>query len=93
MKDIVALTLQSGQPVGVTNAPDHAPAALVSLGRALALGLVAGLMLVIGAIAIYTLGAGYFGHLAVPSPLNFVVAPTLLFGLALALWRFVIGRV
>ena len=36
---------------------------IVSIGRAFVL--------------IYAVGAGYFGYLAVPSPLNFVVAPAL----------------
>jgi hypothetical protein len=88
-----ARAARSGQPVGVTNAPSGAPAEQVSLARAFVLGLVAGLTLVVGTLLIYAFGAGYFGHFAVLTPLNFIVAPLLLLGLVLVLWRFVTRRV
>jgi hypothetical protein len=53
---------------------------------------VAGLALVFGTWLIYGFGAGYFGPLAVPTPLNFVVAPVMLLGLILVLWTFVARR-
>ena len=84
---------RSGQSVRVTNAPGGAPGERVSLARAFALGLVAGLTLVFGALLIYAFGAGYFGDFAVPTPLNFVVAPLLLLGLVRVLWMFVTRRV
>jgi hypothetical protein len=83
-------TEQSGD---VTNARGSAPADQESLARAFVLGLVAGLMLVVGALLIYAFGAGYFGDFAVPTPLNFIAAPLLLLGLLLVLWRFVTRRV
>jgi hypothetical protein len=69
-----------------------APSAQVSLARAFFRGLVAGLALVFGTLLIYGFGAGYFGALAVPTPLNFVVAPVMLLGLILVLRRFVARR-
>jgi formate/nitrite transporter FocA (FNT family) len=69
------------------------PSAQASLARAFVRGLLAGLMLVFGTLLIYGFGAGYFGTLAVPTPLNFVVAPVMLLGLILVLWRFVARRV
>jgi len=50
---------------------------------------VAGLALALGTLLIYGFGAGYFGALAVPTPLNFGVAPVMLLGLTLLRWRFV----
>jgi hypothetical protein len=79
--------------MGVTNAPGGAPPEQVSLARAFVLGLVAGLTVVVGSLLIYAFGAGYFGDSAVPTPLNFIVAPLLLLGLVLVLWRFLTRRV
>jgi formate/nitrite transporter FocA (FNT family) len=69
-----------------------APGARVSLARAFVRGAVAGLTLASGAMLIYGFGAGYFRDFAVPTPLNFVVAPVMLLGLILVLWRFVVRR-
>jgi formate/nitrite transporter FocA (FNT family) len=92
------------EPVATPTAPDRCqsvrvaklssipPSAQVSLARAFVRGLVAGLMLVFGTLLIYGFGAGYFGALAVPTPLNFVVASVMLLGLILVLWRFVVRR-
>lgn len=69
-----------------------APSPQVSLARAFVRGLVAGLALALGTLLIYGFGAGYFEALAVPTPLNFAVAPVMLLGLILLLWRFVARR-
>ncbi len=56
-------------------------------------GALAGVLLVVGALLIYAFGAGYFNYVAVPTPLNFVIAPAMLFGLIVLLGRFVLRRV
>jgi hypothetical protein len=76
----------------VARLSDDAPSLQVSLARALVRGVVAGLALALGTLLIYGLGAGYFVALAVPTPLNFVVAPVMFLGLILLLWRFVTRR-
>ena len=76
----------------MTEASGGAPGEHVSLARPFVLGLEAGLALVGGALFIYGFGAGYFGNFSVPTPLNFVVAPVLLLGLTVVLWRFVVRR-
>jgi hypothetical protein len=50
-------------------------------------------ILVLGTSLIYAFGAGYFGHFAVPTPFNFVVAPVLLLGLLRVVWELVSRRV
>jgi formate/nitrite transporter FocA (FNT family) len=67
--------------------------AQASLARTFVRGLLAGLILVFGTLLIYGFGAGYFGTLAVPTALNLVVAPVMLLGLILVLWRFAARRV
>jgi hypothetical protein len=88
-----AACARSGHYALVAKLPGGAPSAQVSLARAFVCGLVAGLALAFGTLLIYGFGAGYFGALAVPTPLNFVVAPVMLLGLIIVLWRFVARRV
>lgn len=76
----------------LTNLSRRTPDGAVSIGLAVGSGVVAGVTLVFGALLIYGLGAGYFGSVSVPSPLNFVVAPVLLMALIASLWR-LLGRV
>lgn len=80
---------QIGHSGRVAKLSGSALGAQVSLTRAFLRGLVAGLTLAFGSLLIYGFGAGYFEALAVPTPLNFVIAPVMLLGLILVLWRFV----
>ena len=64
---------------------------LVTVARTIVYGIVAAVVLLVGVYLIYAFGAGYFGDFAVPTPLNFVVAPALFVGLVIMVFRF-IGR-
>ena len=89
---VVARRARIGQSVRVKYASNGAPGEQASLARAFVLGLGAGLALAVGALLIYGFGAGYFGASQFPTPLNFVVAPMLLLGLMVVLWRFLVRR-
>jgi hypothetical protein len=70
---------------GTPRDPDGRWFSLILLGTRLVLAMLA---LLLGAVLVYAFGAGYFGSFAVPTPLNFVVAPALLISLVLVLWKF-----
>lgn len=84
---------QSEATVPVPKLSGGSRPALVSFALAVAYGVAAGVILVLGTSLIYAFGAGYFGHFAVPTPFNFVVAPVLLLGLLRVVWELVSRRV
>jgi hypothetical protein len=56
----------------------------------IARGVIVAALFVIGAILIYGFGAGYFGHVAVPTPFNLVVSLLLLALLVAGLRKFLL---
>jgi hypothetical protein len=87
--DFVAAQAPSGQDVCVARVAEKSR----SVWPFFIYGVLAGLIVLFGIPSLYAFGAGYFGFFVVPATLHFVVAPVLLFGLIVFLWKFISRRV
>ena len=88
----IARTLQKAQHEPVAGASDGSRSPLMESAGLFGRLVMATCLLLVGVYFIYAFGAGYFGRFAVPAPFNFAVAPILLVGLVLVLWKLVPRR-